>query len=136
MNRRTDKGWWGRNWKWSVPVGCLGLLGLFAAFVVLLVGLVFGLMKSSDAYKGALARAAADPAVQEAIGTPVEAGLFVTGNINVSGSTGQADLAIPIRGPDGRGTIHVVAAKAAGQWQFSTLVVEINGSDLRLNLLE
>ena len=136
MNQQQNKSWWGRNWKWFVPVGCLGSLALFAAFIVLMMCLVFGLMKSSDAYKDALEKAKAHPSVQKAIGTPIEEGMFVTGNINISGSSGQADLSIPISGPDGEATIYVVAAKLVGQWKFSTLIVEIKDTKQRINLLE
>ena len=136
MNQQQDKNWWGRNWKWVVPVGCLVPLTLFVGFIVLIVCLVFGMMKSSDVYKEALAKAKANPAVQKTIGTPIEEGMFVTGNINISGPSGQADLAIPISGPDGEATIYVVAAKLAGQWTFSTLVVEIKDTKQRINLLE
>ncbi len=55
MNQQQNKNWWGRNWKWVVPVGCLVPLALCAGFITLIVSLVFGMMKSSDAYKEALA---------------------------------------------------------------------------------
>ena len=132
--QRTN--WLGRNWMWLVPVGGLGALALFAGFMIAIVSLVFGLMKSSDAYKDAVAKAEAHPSVQQAIGTPIEEGMFVTGNINVSGSSGQADLSIPISGPEGQATIQVVAARAAGQWTFSTLAVDINNTERRIDLLK
>ena len=128
--------WWQRNWKWFVPVGCLGLLAIFTGFVVLIVTIVFGMMKSSDVYKGALAQAKADPAVEMALGTPIEEGLFVMGNINISGSSGEADLAIPISGPDDEATIYLVAEKSASRWIFSTLVVEIKTTGDRIDLME
>jgi hypothetical protein len=128
--------WWQRNWKWFVPIGCLGLLAIFTGLVVLIVTIVFGVMKSSDVYKGALAKAMADPAVEMALGTPIEEGLFVMGNINISGSSGEADLAIPISGPDDEATIYVVAEKSAGRWTFLTLVVEIKTTGERIDLIE
>ena len=128
--------WWQRNWKWFVPVCCLGALALFAVFAVLIVTLVFGLIKSSGVYKDALAIARAHPAVVRALGSPIEDGIYVMGNINVSGSSGHADLAIPISGPKGKGTIYAVATKHAGQWTFSKLVVEIKETKERIDLLE
>ena len=136
MEQQHNKNWWGRNWKWFVPLGCLGTLALFAGFIVLIACLVFGMMKSSDAYKVAVAKAKANPSVQKALGTPIEEGLLVQGNINVSGPSGQADLSIPISGPDGNGTIQVAATKAAGQWTFTTLVVEVDSTGQRIDLLE
>lgn len=128
--------WWQRNWKWFVPVGCLGLLALFTGFAALIVSIVFGMLKSSDVYKHALARAKADPTVEMSLGSPIEEGLLVMGNINISGSSGQADLAIPISGPYDDGTIFVVAEKTAGQWTFLTLVVEIKSTGVRIDLME
>ena len=127
MNELPNTGWWARNWKWAVPMGCLGSLTFFAAFVAAIVFLVFGLMKSSDAYQEALAKAEASPAVQAALGQPIKEGLFTTGSINVNGSFGQAHLAIPISGPKGKGTIFVEAEKSA---------VEIKGAGQRIDLLE
>jgi hypothetical protein len=117
-------------------VGCLGLLALFTGFVVLIVSFVFGIMKSSDVYKSALAAARSEPAVEMALGTPIEAGLFVMGNINISGSSGEADLAIPISGPEDKGTIYAVAEKSAGRWIYSILEVEIKTTGERIDLLE
>ncbi|MGD9368190.1 MAG: cytochrome c oxidase assembly factor Coa1 family protein [Desulfobacteraceae bacterium] len=136
MNQKQDTNWWGRNWKWFVPVGCLGTLVLFAGFIVLIMYFVFGMMKSSDAYNVAVAKARAHSLVQESIGTPIEEGVFITGSINASGPSGQASLSIPISGPNGEGTIFVEAEKSAGRWTFSTLVVEIKETKQRIDLLE
>ena len=128
--------WWQRNWKWFVPVGCLGLLVLFTGFIALIVSVVFGILKSSEVYQVALDAARSEPAVEMALGTPIEEGLFVMGNINVSGSSGNADLAIPISGPEDEGTIYAVAEKSAGQWAFSILEVQIKTTGERIDLLE
>ena len=128
--------WWGRNWKWFVPTGCLGMLLLVACFVFVIVSIVFGAMKSSDAYKGALARAKADPRVVSALGSPITDGLFVSGKTNVSGTSGQADMTVPISGPKGKGTIYFVASKFAGKWTFSKLMVEVADTGQRIDLIE
>ena len=127
-------GWWSRNWKWFVPTGCLTLVVLFTVFIAGIVLIVFGAMKSSDAYKTAVARAKAHPEVIAALGTPIEEGLFVSGKTNVEGSSGQADLTIPISGPKGKAKIYAIATKAAGRWNYSTLEVAIDGRDERIDL--
>jgi hypothetical protein len=109
---------------------------LLAGFVTAIIFMVFGFMKSSDVYKDAVAVAKANPAVQTAIGAPVEERLPITGKINTSGVSGQANLAIPISGPDGRAIIYAVATKSSGRWRFSTLVVEIKDTRQRIDLLE
>jgi hypothetical protein len=68
------------------------------------------------------------------LGSPIEAGIFVMGSINVSGPSGKADLAIPISGPSGKGTIYARASKAANRWTFSQLVVEIKATKERIDL--
>src|ERR1700726_2641529 len=88
--------WWTRNWKWFVPTGCFTIIVLFAVFVGSIVMIVFGAMKSTDIYKDALAKAKANTAVTEALGSPIKEGLFLSGNTNVNGASGEADLAIPI----------------------------------------
>lgn len=136
MEQPARKSWWGRNWKWVVPVGCLVPIVVLGAFVALILSLVFGLIKSSDVYQDALELARAEPAVQEALGSPIEAGFFVTGNISVSGNSGQANLSVPLSGPEGEATLYVVASKSAGQWTFSTLVFEVEETGARIDLLD
>jgi len=92
-------------------------------------------MKSTDVYKEALARAKADPAVIEALGSPISDGFLMSGNTNVNGASGEANLAIPIAGPKGKGTIYVSATKALGQWNYSGFVVEIGQTHQRIDLL-
>lgn len=127
-------GWWSRNWKWFVPTGCLTLFALAAAFVALIVMIVFGAMKSSDAYKIAVTRAKADPRVIEALGAPISEGWFVSGNTNVNGGSGTADLSIPISGPKSKATIYAVATKSAGTWVYSTLAVQVEKTGERIEL--
>jgi hypothetical protein len=66
--------WWKRNWNWFVPVGCFGMLALFVSFVASVALIVFSAMKSTDVYKDALARAKANPAVIEGLGSPITEG--------------------------------------------------------------
>ena len=106
---------WTRNWKWFVPTGCLTILILVVAFLGSIVMIVFSAIKSTDPYKDAFARAKMHPAVIEALGSPIKEGFFVSGNTNVNGAAGEANLAIPISGPKGKGTIYVKAAKSLGQ---------------------
>lgn len=127
--------WWSRNWKWFVPAGCLTLTLLFCLFIGLIFTIVMGSMKSSDAYKQAVAKARANPTIVEKLGTPIAEGYFVTGNINVQNDSGNADLQIPISGPKGKAVIHAVASKSAGKWEYSRLTVTIEGQP-ELDLLE
>src|SRR5580765_5262189 len=128
--------WWKRNWKCFVPVGCFTLALLFLAFVGSILVIVFSAMKSTDVYKEALARAKKDPAVIEAIGSPITDGFLMSGNTNVNGASGESNLAIPISGPKGKGTIYVSATKSLGQWNYLGLVVEVGQTHQRIDLLQ
>ena len=119
--------WWERNWKWFVPAGCLTLILLFCLFMTLIFTIAMGSMRSSDAYKQAVAKARTDPTVVEKLGTPIAEGYLVSGNISVQNDSGNADLQIPISGPKGKAVIHAVASKSAGKWKYSRLTVSIEG---------
>jgi uncharacterized membrane protein YbaN (DUF454 family) len=71
--------WWTRNWKWFVPLGCLGAVILVVAFFVVIIFTVFGFMKSSNVYKEAVANAKANISVVEVLELQIEEGLFVSG---------------------------------------------------------
>jgi hypothetical protein len=127
--------WWKRNWEWFVPLGCLSMAILFVVFVASIVLIVFSAVKSTDVYKDALARAKAHPAVIEALGSPITEGFLVSGNTNVNGASGEANLSIPVSGPKGKGTIYVAATKSLGRWNYSGLVLEIAKTHQRIDLL-
>ena len=104
--------------------------------VACIVFLVFSVMKSSDAYKIAVARAKRDQRVVAALGTPIREGMFSSGKTNVNGSSGEADIGIPISGPKGKATIYAVATKSTGRWTFSKLVVQVEGASDMIDLNE
>lgn len=135
MDGARPGNWWSRNWKWFVPAGCLTVLLGFGGFVALILMSVSRMMKSSDAYRQALARAKASPAVVQALGEPLQEGFFTSGSIHVSGPSGNADLAIPVQGPKGKGTVYVAATKSMGLWSFRNLEVEVEASGRRIDLL-
>ena len=119
-----------------MPTGCLFLMAMVVAFIALIVFVVFGAMKSSDAYKFAVARAKADSRVTSALGTPISEGMFLSGKTNVNGASGDADLAIPISGPKGKATIYAVATKSGGKWTYSKLTVQVVGGGDEIDLNE
>ncbi|MDP9004786.1 MAG: cytochrome c oxidase assembly factor 1 family protein [Verrucomicrobiota bacterium] len=122
--------WWKRNWK----IGCLGILVAIPVMAFCIVAIVFGALKSSDAYKTALATAQADPRVVSALGSPIEAGWLISGSTHVTGTAGDASLTVPLSGPNGKGTLYFVALKFAGKWTFSKMIVRVEktGDDIDL----
>jgi hypothetical protein len=128
--------WWKRNWKWFVPLGCFTVVLLLLVFAGSILVVAFSAMKSTDVYKEALARAKTHPAVIEALGSPIKDGVLVSGSSSVNGASGESNLAIPISGPKGKGTIYVSAIKSLGRWNYSGLVVEVGQTHERIDLLQ
>jgi hypothetical protein len=120
-------GWWSRNWKWVVPAGCLSVIVFVVAVVGIILAAVFGVIRSTDVYKGALRTAQQDPRVIAALGTPIKSGLWVGGNVNVDNGTGDADISFRINGPKGHGTVYAEAKKSTGNWSYSVLTVKVEG---------
>ncbi|HYE73973.1 MAG TPA: cytochrome c oxidase assembly factor Coa1 family protein [Blastocatellia bacterium] len=130
-----QKNWWGRNWKWFVPTGCLTLVLICGGFFTGIFFIVFGSLKSSDVYQTAVTRAQNNAEVRAALGTPIEPRFWVSGEIKTSNNLGRANLAIPISGPQGNGTIYVVAHKSGGKWDYSIMACEIAATGARIDLL-
>lgn len=135
MNPPGQKSWLGRNWKWFVPVGCLSMVLMIVGVIAAVIYLAFGSMKSSYAYEQAMAKTRSNAAVIRELGEPIESGWLISGRINVSESSGNADLSIPVSGPKKSGTVYVLAAKRLGKWDLHALEIEIEGEAKRINLL-
>ena len=126
--------WFGRNWKWVVPVGCLVPVLFLGGSALAIFFFAMGVMKQTAAYKTALARAQTNPAVIEAIGSPISQTGIVSGNSNVNGATGEVNLSIPLKGRKGKATLYVEAKKSADIWYFQTMQVKIEKTGERIDL--
>jgi hypothetical protein len=122
------RNWWSRNWKWVVPVGCLLPLLIMGGCVVGIGFAVFTAIRNTEVYTESLSRARANPEVRARLGEPIEPRWWITGNINAANDQGAANISIPIRGPKESASIHVVATKNGGRWEYQTMNVRI-GSD-------
>ena len=137
----TRPGWFSRNWKWFLPTGCclgtlIGIVLAIAIFGMGIVGMISGIskiLKSSEAYQTAVARAKANEKVIAALGTPIEEG-FPMGSVNTNNDAGDADLKIPISGPKGKATIYVVGTRSGGTWTYSKMNVKVTGTDEEIDL--
>ena len=126
-----SESWIGRNWKWFVPVA-----GLLVVIVMGMIWLVLAnSIRSSFPYQEGLARARASHGVTSALGSPLEDGLLVSGDVNQNESTGNASLRVSIAGPRGKGTLVIEAEEELGIWNFKSLVVELDDTDKRIDLL-
>jgi hypothetical protein len=130
------RNWWQRNWKWVLPVGCGSMIVLVVLFILSIVFFVFSVIRSTGVFQDALERAKAHPEVQAELGEPVREGWWVSGSVETTGSSGTADISIPLRGSKTDGTLYAVARKSAGRWSYDLLEVEVEGREGRIKLLE
>lgn len=119
--------------KWGA-LGC-GLLALLVMIgTIALLVIVFNAIKSTDLYKEAVRRATSDPRLVAQLGTPIEPGFFVSGNVSVSGSNGDGDIAFSVSGPKGKASVHAVAKRDSDGWHYSELTAKPNHG-ARIDLL-
>jgi hypothetical protein len=111
----------------ALAIGCSVIVVLGAAAALALVIFVFGAIKRSDAYRGALSRVRSDQRVIAVLGEPVVAGFWVAGSVNLNNGKGNAEFNFPVSGPKGKAKVHVVASTEGDKWDYSTLDVTPDG---------
>jgi hypothetical protein len=109
--------------------------GIAIGVVVLLFVGIFALIANSEVCQLAVEQAQSNSAVAERLGKPIKRGLWVSGNIEVSGPSGRANLEIPLSGPRGKGTLYAVAVRSVGIWKFEALQLAVRGDPNRIDLL-
>jgi len=119
-------------------IGCIGcgavlFLTAIAAFVALVVGGVFKVMRSTDPYQQAMSQLRQHPEAVAVLGVPIEEGWIPWGSVRVNGPFGEAHLSISVSGPKDKGTLYVEAVRRAGAWQFLALYLEL-ASGRRIDL--
>lgn len=122
--KRTQK-------KWAIS-GLVFWVVVLPAFIFM----IEGIMKNSEAYKMSLATVQNNPQVIEVIGSPIESGFFVSGSVQTSGSSGEAELNYKIIGPNGEGITYVAAKKKLGKWNIVELATYFEDIDKRIDIIK
>jgi hypothetical protein len=125
---RTPK----RTWVIAGVVVAVALT-LIGAFAVGMFFLISGIMKDNDAYRGSVQTLQANTQAMQILGAPITAG-FPMGSINTKGTSGNAELAIPIKGQKASGTLYVQATMTMGVWKPDRLEMQIEGGE-RIDLI-
>ena len=108
---------------------------LILAGLAVFVGFFGGIMhfmKSSDAYRLSQQYIKANPWIQQEVGGRMKFGLFPTGEVSVSGASGEADFAIRVSGEKGKIIVYTSLEKREGKW----VVVEGAYKDKEGNLID
>ena len=98
------KSWLDRNPGWKIPLGCLTLVLLMSVSGMTIATIIVTTFHHSDVYQQAMAMAEKNPQVRERIGEPIQSAWLISGNLNVNGSTGNANISIPISRPTRQGS--------------------------------
>ena len=125
---KSSPNWMQAHWKLALGAAIgLALCGTIAIFTSL---------RNSDVVKLAIATAESNSALAERLGRPLQTGWFITGRlVQSTPGTGHADLAIPVSGPLGSGTLYAEGHKQAGIWHLEMLQFGSERSNERLDLL-
>ncbi len=132
-----QKSWFSRNWMWVVPTG--GCLVIILLFVFGIGAAIFGVSKiftGSTPYEYAVEQASKDSRVIEALGNPIETAGIMQGNISLENDSGKVDIKIPLKGPNGKGSVTIKGDKFEGEWVYEELYVLIKETNEKINLLD
>lgn len=116
-------------------MGCLtlillGVLGLGTLFFG-----VTKLLADSTPSQHAIKKASQNEKVISLLGSPIEKDGTISGKISFTNGDGVANLSIPIKGPKDKAIITVKAIKNNDAWTYSTLYVQIQSTNKKINLL-
>lgn len=123
----TDSG----CWKGAV-IGCVALLLVAVFGIAGILFFVFSAIRNNQVFSEAMRRVRTNPQVTARLGTPIESGWLVNGNLSIKNSKGQAHLSIPIHGPRGGAVLYLDAFKESNHWRYTRLEVEGGGPPIDL----
>ncbi len=123
-------GWFSRNWKWAVPVGCLGIIASCICMGAIAGFMGFNAIKNNTAYVQALAIAMSDDEVQATLGTPIDTSFMgQQSSVKIEGGRSVAQFAIPLKGSKAEGLLRVNAVKTGEEWNYQVFQVDVPGRD-------
>ena len=117
------------------------LFALLLACLLVSVGVGIGVQRSRATQRAAVAtdavaRMAANADVVRLIGTPIAIGAGPQGEIKQD-ETGwkEARLTIPVHGPKGDGTAHLVGGRGTGPWTYTTFEIDFEKQHEKVDLV-
>lgn len=101
--------------------------GLLVLALAAFVAIGEYVMRSSPAYRTALAQARASRALADAIGEPMREGWLVDGSIRTRGANGTARFEFDLVGPRGAAKVHAELREDEGAWTIAVLRARVPG---------
>lgn len=133
-NSRTDNGlipeknWWGKNWKWLLPLSGFSIAGIF-----MVIFLITGMADLALAYadpslcQNAIAEANKNELVILRLGKlePISELAMVEGNAAYSDNNQTIAVTVRVSGEKGKGKMDISADKANGKWHYKSIKIRI-----------
>jgi len=129
-----QKGWFGRNWKWFVPLLIVVVLSpcrLCAGFGGWAAFWLKGQVKKSQPYQDSLAIVQNDPRVTAALGTPVKVTTGPWGAIDEDATPSTIVAYYEVEGPNGSASVMLEGEKL-NAWRIRVLTVDLPGGAVNL----
>lgn len=122
----TQRKWalWGAA-AWALLLGLLAL-GMLAVMLHI---------RNSEPYRMAVDALHADAQAPALLGEPISTG-FASGELREVSLGGHAQLQIPVKGPNGKGTVYLRATRELGQWTLDEAYLQMRGSAQRVDLTD
>ncbi|SIS68694.1 cytochrome c oxidase assembly factor Coa1 family protein [Neptunomonas antarctica] len=110
-----------------------GLILLFVVFPLLFT--LLGSMLKGEVFDQSMVTISQNTEVIEVVGEPIEAGYFVMGSIQTSGTRGEASLQYSISGPKREADVYVQAYKEMEAWSLYNVIVHIPETDKKIQVV-
>lgn len=128
--------WFKSNWKWFIPMAILScFVPVTTAIFTAILLTCFVVIRTSKFFKLTVTTVQGDKRVIEHLGSPINPGLLVLGNISRRASGTMVNLTIPLSGSQGNATLFAVASKKDNQWIYSSLQIQCPDHGPRIDLL-
>ena len=126
--------WFGRNWKWVVPVGCLLPVLLAGGCALMVFSFATGLMKQSDAYQNRAGPRASELGCDRSDRLPDFANRNRLWQQQRKWTNRRSEFIHSVERAEREATLYVEAKKSADIWLFQTMVVKIEKTGERIGL--
>ena len=117
---------------WIVLVVCV--VGAISFWALLYIGIT-STFTESEPYQVSLQLALSDKNIGEKLGYPIDIGKFPSGKFVSSNLKSEAVLKISLTGTKQSGTLYVEATKFAGKWKYDELLLIVDETDERIELI-
>ena len=115
--------WFGRNWKWFVPLSLVLVLVLGGGTGFYLTFRTQIELRFSTAYADTLSAVQKAKKVTDVLGEPITAVRWLPGG---DLSDGRANVSFDVQGPKGTAEVKSAASCLDGKWGLATLVVTVH----------